>query len=516
MRHLKTIIVLVALAVAAVGFSGQALAMGTRPPHPPAPDFTFEPPTNPYLADSPWPMTHRNPYCQASSPYPGPKKAEIDTDKDFNIGMPGLITMAFSPVYPNGERVIWGSSSTMVFKADKDLNYLAVVGKDDLSLSSVFDTGEMLSGAYTLVDRNNVFYMPRFTKIFAFRDKVQGSPSSAINVKGVFEIDPGMIVDAEEKIVGLSLTWDGMLAFATSHGLVGVVSRDFRRSFYHRFEPESPLEPQETISNSIACDEDGGIYAVTDKRMYRVQWTGNQLSIDSNLGGWSAEYEIGEQGGVRLGAGSGSTPSLMGTGGQDKFVVITDGKNLMNLVLFWRGAIPDDWKQIPGTKSRRIAAQVPVTFGNPDAENTLSEQSVCVRGYGALVVNNQLEFPLGTQAINILLSGVIINAPYGAEKFQWNPDPEIRTLDTAWVNKKVSFPNGIPCMSQATNMVYGVGQGILGGWTFEALDWATGKSVFSYRYGTGPFFNSAYAGMEIGLDSELYTGTLSGMAKMIP
>lgn len=31
-----------------------------------------EPPANLFLADSPWAMTHRNPYCQGSSPFPGP------------------------------------------------------------------------------------------------------------------------------------------------------------------------------------------------------------------------------------------------------------------------------------------------------------------------------------------------------------------------------------------------------------------------------------------------------------
>ncbi len=31
-----------------------------------------EPPVNPFVVDSPWPMSHANPYCQASSLYPGP------------------------------------------------------------------------------------------------------------------------------------------------------------------------------------------------------------------------------------------------------------------------------------------------------------------------------------------------------------------------------------------------------------------------------------------------------------
>ncbi len=487
--------------------SGLAFGRGSTPPVP-EPDFNHEPPANVFLADSPWPMTHRNPYCQASSPYAGPQKGGLSADSDFNLGTPGLITLAESAPYPDGKRVLWGSSSTMVFKADTALNYLAVILKEDLKLTSMFSTDEILSGAYTLVDKNNVFYMPRFTALYAFGDAVAGDRKSAVEVKRVFEIPAENIVDPAEKIVGLTLTYDGMLAFATNQGLVGVVSRSFETAHYYRFPPE------EAISNSIACDEDGGIYVATSEKMYRVQWTGSELTIDPAKGGWSAGYETGEGSGVRLGAGSGSTPTLMGTGNEDKFVVITDGQDLMHLVLFWRGEIPADWQQIPGTKSRRIAAQVPVTFGDANAQDTLSEQSVCIRGYGALVVNNQLKVPLDNQVISILVSGIVPVAPYGAERFDW--DPSTRTLKSTWVNKHVSYPNGIPCMSAATNLIYDVGQSLLGGWTFEALDWDTGKSVFSYRYGTSPIFNSAYAGTEILSGRCLYSGTMLGMVRMKP
>ncbi len=503
MKHGKCFFATIVLVLALVIGPGQILAMS---PPPPAPDFTGEPPVNSFVADSPWPMTHRNTYCQASSPYRGPEKGDWRAGTNFNIGLPGLITLAISGTYPDGKRVLWGSSSTSVFKADSSLNYISILNKEDLTISSLFSTDEMLSGAYTLVDKDNIFFMPRFTQILAFGDAVEGNRCSGIAIKGTYEIPSDMLTDSAEKIVGLTMTHDGMLAFATSHGLVGVLSRSFDAAYYYKFGPE------EEISNSIACDEDGGIYVVTTEKMYRVQWTGSELTTNSAQGGWSAGYEIGVAGGVRLGEGSGATPSLMGTGDQDKFVVITDGQDVMHLVLLWRDEIPADWEQIPGTKSRRIAAQVPVTFGDPNAADTLSEQSVCVRGYGALVVNNQLKASLSNQAISIILSGVMPIAPFGAEKFEWNP--QSRTLDTAWVNQDVSLPNGIPCMSAATNMVYGVGQDWLGGWTFEALDWSTGDSVFSYWYGATPIFNSAYAGMEIGMDGSLYTGTMLGMARM--
>jgi len=471
-----------------------------------------EPHKNPWLADSPWPMTHRNPYCQASSPYPGPDSVSAGTQTDFTFGNTGLITIAISGPYRDGKRVLWGSSSTTVFKADpqgRKITYIDKMLKKDLSITSMVSSDEMLSGAYTVIDCNNVFYVPRFTRLYAYGDAVEGDPYSDIKEKRFFEIPANRISDPKEKIVGLNMTYDGMIAFVTSHGLVGVVSRTFSASYFYS------LGDGEAVSNSIACDEDGGIYVVTSKKMYRVQWTGKELTTDETSGGWAASYDSGEGvTGVRLGVGSGSTPTLMGTGNQDKFVCITDGQSLMNIVLFWRGAIPSDWRKIEGTKDRRIAAQVPVTFGDSYAKSSLSEQSVCVRGYGALVVNNQLKMTLKSTAFNMLLSGISSIAPYGAEKYEW--DPVSRSMVSVWVNTTVSFPNGIPCMSSATNLMYCVGQGRLGSWTFEALDWNTGGSVFSCKYGATPACNSAFAATEIGLNGSLYSGTLFGIARMKP
>ena len=167
--------------------------------------------------------------------------------------------------------------------------------------------------------------------------------------------------------------------------------------------------------------------------MVRVAWTGSALSLDEADGAWSAEYETGSEEPVagRLGPGSGSTPTLMGTGDQDRFVVITDGQPLMHLVLMWRDEIPEDWEPIAPGKDRRIAAEVPVQFGDQTATTSVSEQSVLVRGYGAMVVNNDygLEvpetWPTVLDRLFILLTGVPGVAPHGVEKFTW--DPQTRT-----------------------------------------------------------------------------------------
>ena len=81
-----------------------------------------EPPFHSYLADSPWPISHRNTYAQASSPLPGPTYNANMMVKDYKPLLPGLITLAISGKYADGKHVIWGNTISTVFKAEDDGN----------------------------------------------------------------------------------------------------------------------------------------------------------------------------------------------------------------------------------------------------------------------------------------------------------------------------------------------------------------------------------------------------------
>jgi len=366
------------------------------------------------------------------------------------------------------------------------------------------------SGIYGVLSSDMNFYQPLVTTIVAWGDAEEGNRFSPIEKKRTFEIPAEKLSREWDKIMGLSMTYDGYLTFSTNYSLVGVVSRDFTEAHYIQ------LPTDEYSYNSIATDENGGIYVVTHKAMYRIQWDGEKLSYDENDGGWCAEYgsgQLSDVAEVQSKGGSGSTPSLMGTGDQDRFVVITDGEKLMNMILFWRDEIPEDWQQLPGTNSRWIAAQVRITFGDPDREDSFSDQSVLVRGYGAFVVNNKLGIYEDMTLLNTLLGGELDRQPYGCEKFEW--DPDTRTLSSVWVNQEVSFPNAIPTMSEETNLIYGIGarNGI---WTVEALDWDTGESAWYYEVGDRARHNSAFAAILVGPESAMYYGTYFGMIRIHP
>lgn len=505
------------------------LAAGTLPLVATASDG-YEPPRNPYLADSAWPMSHRTPYGQGSSPLPGPTSSDDLASPDYvSTGLTN-ITLAMSTEYPSGwfrrgGRVYWGSTFGAVYKLSANDAGLHIIDyQSKPSGASLDNISNATSGAYTVVDHNNTFYTVDGTTVLAYRDRWSGWKISPIKLARSFEL-PADILRGDSQtdpIVGMNLLWDGKLALATKRGTVVVLSRDF--SSY--WSVQLGDADGEEVSNSIAADENGGIYVVSEQAMYRVQWTGSRLSLDPSTGAWQAAYEAGEDqtGSGRLGAGSGSTPSLMGTGSQDRFVVITDGQPLAHLVLFWRDEIPADWQPIAPGKDRRIAAEVPIDFGDPLREKTVSEQSVLVRGYGAVVVSNDyrntdaLPSSSGndiidnlTNGIRVALSGYPLHQPWGVQKFRWNPDT--RTLETDWINNDISCPNGIPTMSASSQLFYCVGAR-WGGWTIEGLDWRTGEEHFYKWLGWNPLYNSFYAGTQIGDNGTMVSGTTFGVMEM--
>ena len=486
-----------------------------------------EPPCNPHLADSPWASNHRNSYAQASSPFPGPTgpAERVNVDHDGFASAP--IVLSFSPEYPDGDRVIWASTvglTNEILKIDPET--VTVIDKYVPQVEEGAGPGtNSVSGAYNLVDVDNRLHVGQARGLEVYGDAVPGRRDSSIALLRRFDL-PAEALCGDDRLVGITMTYDGRIAFATENGVVGVVPRQPERMTVRHLRTFSingedcaggPAGEVETVSNSIAADENGGIYVVTSHAMYRIDWKNNRLSQ-----GWRSGYAgAGGSGGGRLGAGSGSTPTLMGTAADDdRFVVITDGQELMHLVLMWRDKIPAGWQPVREGADPRIACEIPVTFGDESADRSLSEQSVLVRGHDAVVVNNlqQLDPVVGQLPPQIapysqLLSGLPGNAPTGIERFAW--DPEAKTCDVVWSNPDVAIPNGIPTMSAATNMIYGIGARD-GVWTLEGLDWDTGEVALTVETTAFPTSNSFYAATTIGPGGTVWTGNFGGVTRFQP
>ena len=161
-------------------------------------------------------------------------------------------------------------------------------------------------------------------------------------------------------------------------------------------------------------------------------------------------------------------PTLLGTGTGDKLIAIADGQTFMHVNLFWRSDIPADWTGLVG-HDLRLAAEAPITFGDPTATRSATEQSLTGRDYDVMAVSNAYGAPYDTQGgkLAVFNSGNPDIAPHGAEKFRW--DPATRTIASVWTNTTVSCPNGIPSMSTATGYAYcwGARNGF---WGLEGLD----------------------------------------------
>ncbi len=463
----------------------------------------LEPPKNPYLADSPWPMTHRNPYCQASTPWPGPRPEDSNNHftNAFLVSAEAVaITLNLSPRNLDGDYSIWGSARKSLFKLDANEGRWS----NAQSLRKPRSSKKAISGAYTLLDRDGRLFVPSGQKILVYSESTPGQPRSGIEKRDDIELSADLFQSADEMIVGINLTYDGYLVVVTNQALLAVLSRD------GELKSSIRLARDEQVSNSIALDEDGGIYVVTHKKIYRVDWVQNDLSVK-----WTSDYPSTEQ--VlpgRLGLGSGTTPTLMGFGAQDKLVLIADGQKAMNIIAFWRDQIPENW-QSPRGFSQRVAGVTPITFGKPNVKRAITEQSLLVSGYDAVAVNNDYGDIPSDERSNfwtILYSNRKEYAPYGIEKFRWSPKE--RKIVSVWANPELSVPNGVPAMSSATGLIYYVGQH-QERWTVEGVDWETGVLKFRHPLTDEIKFNSFYAGMEIGYSSDLMTGVVGGALRIV-
>lgn len=505
------------------------------------------PPPNPFLADSGYAIGHADAAQSDSTPIRGPL-GPTETlgpgDIAYRALGPGHFGGAVSSPYPNGRRVVWSNGRENIVKLDHESFEVlatyqipgmtptpveameeALAGLDTLTgsdrqvlalqLAARYLTG--LGGVYYVLDSDNAFFVGGTEEIVKYVDADPADPASPI-VEAARWRRPEAI---SGEFVGVNMTYDGKLVLVTENGWLLIVERDFSSyealllpfaieedaaGYSERKRVETGRGGNGWVRNSMAVGDDGGIYVASLNHMHKVIWDGRSLHADPARGAWSDRFRNG------AGNGTGATPSLMGFGDEDRFVVLTDGDALMNVVLFWRDEIPADWQQLPGAPSRRIAGQLPANMGDPARTAIQSEQSVVVAGYGALVVNNEPASippgfpPLALRLLVSYLGDDPAYTPHGVQKFEW--DPVARTLREAWVNREVASPNTVPLVSLPANLVYTNGVRDRK-WTLEALDWKTGRSAFHQVLG-GARYNGFFSGVVIDQDGRIVLGAPFG------
>eukprot|EP00922_Rhytidocystis_sp_ex-Travisia-forbesii_P003768 GHVS01005472.1.p1 GENE.GHVS01005472.1~~GHVS01005472.1.p1 ORF type:complete len:665 (-),score=67.46 GHVS01005472.1:521-2515(-) len=517
---------------------------------------------NPFLAQSAWPIAQLNNYAQASSPLEGPTAAGV-VDVLFHTDVAGALTV----LYTEDDKVVWGSSLTSVFKVDRsDPKGMKLIASSEKPKAS--RQKDTFRGIYSVLTKDGYFFISSGNTIFKYTDAEKGNSMSGIKFVKSYEY----VGKEKERVLALSLTFDGFIVFITNQGGVGVMSTDLDEEpkVKHATAAEAPAV---SVTNSVSIDEFGGIYVVTSAYMHRMWWdaTTRQLhslppsvppSIPAGVadpnkwigafgtfgipcGGadwrerhcqvWSTPYAVHDEpiNGRPTKVGSGTTPTLLkdSTTG-DLYVVIADGQVNQQVLAI-------------SSRSGKIVATAPVDFRDSRSSESYTEQSILVSGNKLLLTQNALTNPgqrlndflehiHATDIVasmnlpevvqeNVYLLPVLLgDSPRGFQQFQLmvttfeSPTSEepIVELRETWTRNDIGCPNSIPTMSEPTGVMYCVGKSTNFINEVVSMGMTAGWTVEAFDWNTGDSIFSSETGGNL-LYNSLYAATQIGPEKEI-
>ena len=286
------------------------------------------------------------------------------------------------------------------------------------------------------------------------------------------DIDLNGVVASPDKIISALPDWDGLVWFASTDGVVGTVDLATSRTMATDLGEEN--------QNSFTVGDDGGVYVVTEKALYRM--TADDTGTPRV--GWRVEYP---NSGVRkpgqVSAGSGTTPTVMGD-----WVAITDNSDPMNVVVYERAGAHEICRQ-------------PVFEQGASA----TDNSLVGAGHSIVVENNY-----GYEGPTSTAQGA--RTTPGVERVDIDADG--RGCRTVWRSEEAS-PTVVPKLSLGNGLVYVYTQDEAGDdddpWYLTAIDFRTGETVWKRLTGQGLGFNNNYAPVTIGATGTAYVGVLGGL-----
>lgn len=295
--------------------------------------------------------------------------------------------------------------------------------------------------------------------------------------------------------------WSGRIWFITESGVVGFVTKAGVIRTHH-------LPAGETIANSFAVDESGGVFVVSTHALYRFDAGDGQAHVT-----WRQAYDRGSRTKPgQVSQGSGTTPTLIGRASAKGggWIAITDNADpRMQVLVFRRG------KAGPG----KAICRQPV-FG-ADAG---SDENSLISVPGGLIAENNYGYdgPLpknGLRSADTEPGLVRIDVDYQRGRCR-----------VAWRNDTVRIPTVVSKVSLATGLLYtythpsvselpwtGTALPALlapDAWFFTAIDVRTGKQIWSRYTGSGLGYNNNYAPVTLGRDGSAYVGTVGGIIRV--
>jgi outer membrane protein assembly factor BamB len=381
-----------------------------------------------------------------------------------------------------------------------DPDSLATLASHELPLRKLgtFSFSNFAGGGYFYLDNRDRAVVTTFTghlQVYAEATSLLGP-----TFRRVRDVDLTPATAGADIISALP-DWSGRIWFVTTTGVVGFVADD---DSVHSVT----LPAGETIANSFAVDESGGVFVVSTHALYRFDVTAGAPVVT-----WRQPYDRGTR--VKPGQvsqGSGTTPTLVGAasapgGGA---IAITDNADpQMHVLVFRRGR--------GGPGSEPLCSQPVFPAGEGDDENSL------IAVPGGLIAENNYGYagPLAG------VPGRTADTTPGLVRIDL--DPVDGGCHVAWENTTARVPTLVSKVSLATGLVYAYTHPAADelpmtlqlpdllapdAWFLTAFDARTGEQVWSRHVGSGLGFNNNYAPVTLGPDGTAYVGTLGGLVRI--
>ena len=430
------------------------------------------PPQHPFLAPDPGSNIHNDAY--QTDAYAGPGPLGISPSVRSTLQFAECASLTFDRRGRLVTVCVGATTPTLTLFNPRTLKQLATYRLPNRRVGPNVFT-DFSGGGYFYLDHRDRAVVPTGTN--HIRVVGQNPTGNRFVLRRDYDLTGAM--ESDDKIVSVLPAWTGELVFVTERGLVGAIQPRNGRIRVLRLD--------ETITNSFAVDERGGIYVVTTRAMYRLDLAGGRPRVT-----WREKYaNVGATKPGQTSPGSGTTPTLM----NDKWVAITDNADPMHVVVYRRGA---------DVKGGRKVCSVPVFKKGASA----TDNSLIAAGRRLVVTNNfgylgPVQTTLGS-----------VTSP-GIERVDINADGS--GCHKVWRNRSERSPSAVPKLSLANGLVYAVTRdrnGLVDSWYLTALDFRTGKVVFEQRYGTGFGHNVNYAPVSLGPGGTAYVGVLGGLVRI--
>ena len=481
-----------ALAVSALGLTALAgtATAGTVAPIPPGPADALVPqligtattdrpidafsvPRHPFMALTGFNSMHNDAYATDAYKGGGP----LGRDLQVTSATYGVVECA-TITFDSRDRIVGLCGGLDGFQ-------LMLIDPDTLEATASMRTSQrdLTSGTNPLTDLCGGAYFYLDQRDRAIVETVDGTVMVVQVTADGFELertyDATAAIPDGDCLIALMPDWDGRIWFVTKGGGVGTIDRSTGRVRSLRL-------PGESIVNSFATDETGGVYIVSDHALYRFDAT----AAGAPRVTWRQKYDRGsQQKPGQLSQGSGTTPTLIGR----DLVVITDNADpRMRVVAYQRG------RSVTGP--RKVCQAAVFAKGASATENSL-----VAAGRTVLVENNYgYQNPSSTMFGRTTSPGV---ARVGVGR---------SNCGVKWTSPVVA-PTSVPKVSLRSGLLYVYGKP--GGdpsdpWYFTAIDVRSGRTVWQRLTGTGTQYNNHYAAIYLGPDRTAYVATLAGLLRI--